>query len=78
MYLPAPYDSDVFHGIPSLHNADKHFQDSDGLYIVENILKPLFLQHNVANHFGIALVHRHFDLDKGTVLVEKDMVTAPW
>jgi hypothetical protein len=45
---------------------------------VETKLKSLFLRYGVENIFGVALVHRHFDPEEGTVLVEKDMVTAPW
>jgi hypothetical protein len=72
------YDSAVFHGISSLHDANKRFRDLGGLSFVENALKSLLLQHDVANLFGVALVHRHCDLDEGTVLVERSMITAPW
>ncbi|KAJ5117322.1 hypothetical protein N7448_010954 [Penicillium atrosanguineum] len=72
------YDSTAFHGILSLHDADKQFRSKSGLSFVQTKLKSLILQHGVANLFGVALVHRHFDLEEGTILVEKDMVTAPW
>lgn len=78
MNLSGTYDSTAFHSISSLHDANKHFRDNNGLSFVETKLKSLILQHGVANLFGVALVHRHFDLEEGTVLVEKDMVTAPW
>lgn len=78
MDLSGTYDSTAFHSISSLHDANKHFRDKNGLSFVETKLKSLILQHGVANLFGVALVHRHFDLEEGTVLVEKDMVTAPW
>lgn len=78
MNLSGPYDPTAFHGISSLHDANKHFQSKNGLSLVETKLKSLILQHGVSNLFGVALVHRHFDLEDGTILVEKDMVTAPW
>ncbi|KAJ5394561.1 uncharacterized protein N7487_012202 [Penicillium crustosum] len=78
MNLFGTYDSTAFHGISSLHDANKHFRAKNGLSLVETKLKSLILQHGVANLFGVALVHRHFDLEEGTLLVEKDMVTAPW
>ncbi len=78
MNFSGPYDPTAFHGISSLHDADKHFRSKNGLSFVETKLKSLILQHDVSNLFGVALVHRHFDLEEGTILVEKDMVTAPW
>ncbi|KAJ6021255.1 hypothetical protein N7540_006759 [Penicillium herquei] len=68
----------AFHSIFSLHDADKDFQERNGTSFVETKLKSLILQHGVQDIFGVSLVHRHFDLDQGTILVEKDMVTAPW
>lgn len=78
MSLSGTYDAIAFHSISSLHDADKHFRGKNGRSFVETKLKSLILQHGVANLFGVALVHRHFDLEEGTILVEKDMVTAPW
>lgn len=78
MDLSATYKLTSFHSILSLHDVDKHFRSKDGLSFVETKLKSLILQHGVANLFGVALVHRHFDLEEGTILMEKDMVTAPW
>jgi hypothetical protein len=56
---------------------DKHFQSKDGLSFVETKLRSLILQHGVANLFRVALVHCHFNLEEGIILMEKDMVTAP-
>lgn len=39
---------------------------------VETTLKSLLLLHGVSNMFCVGLVHRHFDLDEGTLLVEKN------
>jgi hypothetical protein len=72
------YELTSFHSILSLHDADKHFRSKDGLLFVETKLRSLILQHGVTNLFGVALVHCHFDLEEGIILVEKDMVTAPW
>ncbi|KAM3428625.1 hypothetical protein MY4824_008720 [Beauveria thailandica] len=78
MYLSVAYDPTVFHSISSLYDANENFQDNHGLSKVETTLKSIILEHGVANLFGVALVHRHFDLDEGTILVEKDLITAPW
>ena len=72
------YDSDAFHSISSLDNASQRFHESNGIDFVQIKLKSLILEHGVQDLFGVALVHRHFDLEEGTILVEKDMVTAPW
>ncbi|EER36690.1 conserved hypothetical protein [Histoplasma capsulatum H143] len=78
MDFSAAYDPTTFANVSSLENAAKGFSNLNGLSIVETTLKNLILQHEVADIFGVALVHRHFDLDDGTVLVEKDMVRSPW
>ena len=78
MDLSKPYNSAAFCSLSSLYDANKYFEDHDGLSAVENHLKPLFLNHGVVDKFGVALVHRHFDLDDGKVLVEKDLTTTPW
>ncbi|QSS57456.1 hypothetical protein I7I53_11639 [Histoplasma capsulatum var. duboisii H88] len=78
MDFSAAYDPTTFANVSSLENAAKGFSNLNGLSIVETTLKNLILQHEVADIFGVALVHRHFDLDDGTVLVEKDMVLSPW
>ncbi|KAJ5143702.1 uncharacterized protein N7515_002489 [Penicillium bovifimosum] len=78
MNFSGPYDPTAFHGISSLHDAVEHFRSKNGHSFVETKLKSLILQHGVSDLFGVALVHRHFDLEEGTILVEKDMVTAPW
>ncbi|CAG8902822.1 unnamed protein product [Penicillium egyptiacum] len=72
------FDPAAFHSIFSLHDADRQFRERNGVSFVETKLKSLILQHGVEKIFGVALVHRHFDLEEGTILVEKDMVTAPW
>lgn len=72
------YEPAAFHSISSLQDASQHFQEKNGPSLVETELKALILQHGVDNLFGVALVHRHFDLEEGTILVEKDMIMAPW
>lgn len=72
------YNPLAFHSISSLYDANLNFQAKHGLTTVETDLKSIIFKHGVQALFGVGLVHRHFDLEKGTILVEKDMVTAPW
>ncbi|KAL2372002.1 hypothetical protein BDBG_03692 [Blastomyces gilchristii SLH14081] len=78
MDFSAAYDPTIFGNVSSLETAAENFRNLNGVSIVQTTLKSLILQHEVADSFGVALVHRHFDLDNGTVLVEKDMVLSPW
>lgn len=78
MNLSKSHDPNSFNKILSLHDADKHFRGNDGLSFVQTKLKSLIVRHGVTLVFGVALVHRHFDLDEGTILVEKDNISAPW
>ena len=74
----ASYSPVKFTEISSLHDANAFFQRKDGLNIVEKIFKPIVLKHGVAHLFGVGLVHRHFDLPEGAILVEKDNMASPW
>lgn len=72
------YSHAVFNEIESLHDATQKFEEKGGADFIEKTLKPLILKYNLAKDFGIILVHRHFDMDATTFLVEKDLTTAPW
>jgi hypothetical protein len=40
--------------------------------------RSVFLRHGVHQTLGLAVLHRHFDLETGEKLVEYNAVTAPW
>ncbi|KAK3186860.1 hypothetical protein K4F52_004304 [Lecanicillium sp. MT-2017a] len=72
------FNPSAFRTISSLHGAYESFKSRNGDEFVETKLKPLFLQHNVVNSFCVNLVHRHFELDDGTMIVEKNNISTPW
>lgn len=40
--------------------------------------RSVFLRHGAAQHYGLSIVHRHFELGPGEMLVEYGNVSAPW
>lgn len=76
-------DSEFFFTIPDLHDAVHSFADNE----VESKLAlfgSIFVKHGVTSKFGLAMVHRHFDITENEVLVEtlndqkSVSVTSPW
>ncbi len=78
MEIAQAFDHAAFHSLSSLYDANRAFQANDGLAFVESKLKSLILRHKVSSLFGVALLHRHFDMEKDTILVEKQGVSTPW
>lgn len=81
--LCARPDTEFFRSVPELHDAIHSFDDNDVRAKLPEFGK-LFVKHNVTNDFGLAMVHRHFDILEKEVLVEtindekSISVTSPW
>lgn len=76
-------DSEFFQTIPDLHDAVHSFAENEVLSKLESFGR-LFVKHGVDEEFGLAMVHRHFDISNNEVLVEtlndqnSISVTSPW
>lgn len=61
--------SNVFNNVPDLSCSVHNFKKYDiPNFIAE--LKEIFLEHKVYDQFGVAMVHRHFELEQDEILVE--------
>lgn len=78
MTMTTPYSSEAFHKIPDLFPVRNAFADRNGLKFVKEVLGPLIQERGLEEVFGVGLVHRHFDIDSKTKLVEFNNVTAAW
>ncbi|KAF7368015.1 Phosphotransferase enzyme family domain-containing protein [Mycena sanguinolenta] len=56
----------------------KHLNVRGGRGLVTDKLGPIFRKHRVEDKFGLAILHRHFDLDPNERLVEVNSVSTPW
>lgn len=73
-----PYSSDHFHSLPYLENARDRFHNLQGANLVENVFKEFFLDEGMDRTFGLALMHRHFNLPTNHMLVEYNGTSTPW
>jgi len=73
-YSPSSY-SDILVGIGFVW---KHLDVRGGSNLVVEKLGPIFRKHGVDTKFGLAILHRHFDLAPNERLVEVNDVTTPW
>ncbi|GAB1312350.1 hypothetical protein MFIFM68171_02560 [Madurella fahalii] len=76
--VPDSYDPSVYDGLSSIADAVKKFDAVDGESLVSDSFRELFLQHNMDRTFGLALLHRHFDLSTDERLVEYHGTSIPW
>lgn len=72
------YSSEVFNKIASLNKANGALHEKGGSDTIDNVLRPLFFNHNLADLFGVGLVHRHSNIESGKAMVECNNVSGPW
>lgn len=76
-------DAEFFHTIPDIRDAVENFAANEVLSKLESFGR-LFAKHEAAKDFGLALIHRHFDISKEEILVEtlnqdnSVSVSSPW
>jgi len=73
LYDPADYDR-----LTTLSQAIKNLDNSDSQAVLDSDICALFEAHDVANVFGISLLHRHFDMASDEILVEHGPSSTPW
>ncbi|KAH8878716.1 hypothetical protein GQ53DRAFT_81783, partial [Thozetella sp. PMI_491] len=72
------YEPEAFNRLPLLTDAVKRFDALDGDAFVATAVRELFVRHEVDRTFGLALLHRHFELQPGERLVDYGGTSVPW
>ncbi|KAJ5491649.1 hypothetical protein N7539_003216 [Penicillium diatomitis] len=44
----------------------------------KNVFKVFFIEQGTDRTFGLAMLHRHFDLEPGGMLVDYEGTSVPW
>jgi hypothetical protein len=77
--LTTPYSSPLFHTQTlSIRLAGLALRGRSALTFISTVLEPLIKSHNMTAHFGVGLVHRHFDMAEHEILVECNGTSTPW
>ena len=53
------------------------FDEKNGVDIISNTIRELFLKHGMDRVFGLSFLHHHFDLDSNELLVEYRGTSVP-
>lgn len=77
MEFEHPYSANAFNGLPDLAESRGNFVAQNGSEVIK-ALGGLFVQHNLAGDFGVALLHRHFALEDNQRLVDVNGTSTPW
>jgi hypothetical protein len=56
--------------LPSLHDANATFKESNTAEAMSSVLAGIFSKHNVDGLLGVQLLHRHFMLGNNEYLIE--------
>jgi len=75
---PELYDTSTYDNLPCLSDAGKVFDAKNGEDMISSKFRELFLHHKVDRIFGLALLHRHFELSPNEQLVEYRGTSVPW
>lgn len=73
----ATYSHDHFHSLPTIKDAHDRFININGQDHIE-WFKNFFVEEGMDRTFGLAMIHRHFDLERDEKLVEYRGTSTPW
>ncbi len=71
------YQDDDFNSLLDFSDAGPVFDSLDGAKIIQAKMMPLFRGHGVEHDLGLALLHRHFELNKGERLTDIRGTSVP-
>jgi hypothetical protein len=74
----ASYSHDHFHRLPDLTSARDKFLKSNGPILIKDVLEKFFIANGMDRTFGLAMPHRHFDINPGEVLVTYNGTSTAW
>lgn len=72
------YSVEHFQSLPSLENARAKFNKLEGNDLVKEVFRKVFIDQGMERKFGLAMLHRHFDLEPGEMLVDYEGTSVPW
>ncbi|CAJ2508614.1 Uu.00g136400.m01.CDS01 [Anthostomella pinea] len=72
----ASFSHHHFQSLPSLDAALVNYHNVDGPKLVREFFKRLFVKNGMKYIFGLAMPHRHFDIDPETFLVNYNGVST--
>ncbi|KAJ5394741.1 hypothetical protein N7509_006528 [Penicillium cosmopolitanum] len=72
------YSVDHFQTLPSLEVARTNFMELNGDDLVKDVFKKFFIEQSMDRTFGLAMLHRHFDLEPDEMLVDYEGTSVPW
>ena len=75
--LDTVYDPAAYNTLPSLRKAHS-LMTEDAMAKLQGPIRQLFLDHKVQDHYGVCLLHNHFQISNGQRLVEHGPVSLPW
>lgn len=73
-----PYNPSSYNMLPQLHDAEQNFHSAGADSLVPNEIRQCFIDNKMDTTFGLALLHRHFDLADNERLVEYNGTSTPW
>ncbi|KID68916.1 hypothetical protein MBR_08919, partial [Metarhizium brunneum ARSEF 3297] len=76
--IRAAYNPEDYSSLPSLSAAFQQLQHKGGESIITGPIRDIFLSHGAQDAYGIALLHKHFDIRPTDRLVDIQNVSSPW
>ncbi|KAF2151065.1 hypothetical protein K461DRAFT_165877 [Myriangium duriaei CBS 260.36] len=71
MLSSAPLSSNIYNNLPQAND-----QTPPEQRILQSV-GELFIKHNVHGSFGVALLHKHFDMAEHEIMVHKGLICSP-
>lgn len=71
------YDPTAYNTLPSLRKAH-NLMTEDAIAKLRGPIRQLFIDRGMQNHYGICLLHNHFQIGDDQRLVEHGHVSLPW
>ncbi|KAI1132210.1 hypothetical protein F5Y10DRAFT_261456 [Nemania abortiva] len=73
-----PYSHEHYDSLLDIMDAANALESSGILTSLTSSIGRIFIKHGVENVFGLALLHKHFDMEPTEMLVEFGNVSVPW
>lgn len=74
----APYSRNHFQSLPNLNAARDDFLKLDGDKLVKDVFHEFFVNNGMDRTFRLAMLHRHFDILHGQVMVNYNGTSTAW
>ncbi|KAJ0163945.1 hypothetical protein CTA2_2077 [Colletotrichum tanaceti] len=73
------YSAQHFQSLPLLEVAKDNFLvKANGEEVIKNIIKDFVVKAGMDRTFGVAMIHRHFDLEDNEKMVDYQGTSTPW